>query len=192
MGEIRRRLVHVAGAGFPGLYLLDRELGLGIGWAGVRTLLVTATLVAAVIEGVRLSGRLPDRIEDRVFEPLVRPYERDNAAGYALFLLGATVASAFPPTAAVPAMLMLAIADPISGVLSAGSIAKRAHVVLATFGVCTLLALPFVSSIPAVAGAVTATVADGHKPVIRTYVIDDNLTIPIGAAAAITLGLHVG
>ncbi len=49
-------------------------------------------------------------------------------------------------TIAVPAMLMLAVGDPISGLLgsSDASNIKQAWVLLVMFGVCTLLAAPFV------------------------------------------------
>jgi dolichol kinase len=51
------------------------------------------------------------------------------------------------------------------------------------FGICLLLAAPFVQPAVAIAGALTATAADGLKPVVFSYVVDDNLTIPIGAGA---------
>ncbi|PSQ60006.1 MAG: dolichol kinase, partial [Halobacteriales archaeon SW_9_67_25] len=35
-----------------------------------------------------------------------------------------------------------------------------------------------------------ATVADGVKPVVAGYVLDDNLTIPPAAAVAMTVGLQ--
>ncbi|MFB6352128.1 MAG: hypothetical protein ABEK29_10160, partial [Bradymonadaceae bacterium] len=45
------------------------------------------------------------------------------------------------------------------------------------------------NGVPAVAGALVATLADGTTPVVRGYVIDDNATIPLGAAAAMWLAV---
>ncbi|MCF2207798.1 dolichol kinase, partial [Halobacterium salinarum] len=65
---------------------------------------------------------------------------------------------------------------------------KQGWVLLAPFGVClgiaSLLAVPLSAG---VAGAVTATLADGTTPVVRGYVIDDNASIPLGSAAAMWL-----
>jgi hypothetical protein len=93
---------------------------------------------------------------------------------------------------AVPAMLMLTVADPTSGLLSSGTLrpAKQGWVLLATFGVATLLAVPFVTSLAAVLGGIAATVADGVKPVVRGYVIDDNLTIPVSAAVTMYVAVQ--
>jgi dolichol kinase len=89
-------------------------------------------------------------------------------------------------------MLMLTVADPVSGLLGSGTLrpTKQAWVLLATFGVATLLAAPFVPSTAAVFGGVAATVADGVKPVVRGYVIDDNLTIPVAAATAMYVAIQ--
>jgi len=219
--EPGRRLVHVAGVAFPLSYLLG-----GLAWAELRALLLVGVAVAAVLEFFRLVVRVDHPIYDR----LTRPYEQDNPAGYALYIASvAGVALAFEPPAAVSGMLMLAIADPASGVLSSiadaraepaagdggradsgsragstddagadpdaptGTLGKRPAVIAATFGVCLALAVPV--TVPeagvaaglaaAVAGAAGATLADGVTPVIRGYVVDDNLTIPPAAAVGI-------
>jgi dolichol kinase len=90
-------------------------------------------------------------------------------------------------------MLMLALGDPVSGLLGSGELrrVKRARVLVAMFLVCTSLALPFVSPLAAVLGGVAATLADGVKPVPAGYVIDDNLTIPPAAALAMTAVLGI-
>ncbi|MFC7235069.1 dolichol kinase [Halosegnis marinus] len=183
--EVERRLVHATGAAFPLAYALDL-----LPYAALRLLLSVAVAVAAVLEALRLSGR----VRWAFFDRLTREYERSAPAGYALYLLSmAAVAWLFAPDAAIPAMLMLALGDPVSGLLSTGGLrpAKRGFVLLAMFGVCTLLALPFVGSVPAIAGAAAATLADGVKPVVAGYVVDDNLTIPPAAALAITLATTV-
>jgi len=186
-GEIARRAVHASGAGIPLSHALLPDL---VSWPLVQFFLVGALAVATMLEILRLLGNLDWRIYDR----LTREYEQDNPAGYALYMLSMTiVAFAVAPTVAIPAMLMLAIADPISGLLSAGELrpVKQGWVLLATFGVATLLAVPFVPPLAAILGGGAATVADGLKPVVAGYVIDDNLTIPPAAAAAMVLALQV-
>ena len=189
--EVTRRLVHASTSVVPLSYVfLD-----AVTWRAVQGFLVVAVAVATLLEVVRLYVGL----DWAVFDRLTREYEQDNLAGYFLGTVGMTaVALAFPPTetalvaslgpspVAVPAILMLTVADPVSGLLGSGTLraAKQAWVLLATFGVATLLAVPFVPSIAAVAGGVAATVADGLKPVVRGYVVDDNLSIPVAAAAA--------
>lgn len=185
-GELRRRLVHVSGALVPVPYLLGV-----VPWRVVLYVTLAGAALAVVMEALRLSGRL----RWWLFDELTREYEADNPAGYALYAAGfAAVAVALGPWSApsgvaplaVPAMLMLAVGDPISGVLgSTGAEGiKDVYVLLVMFGVCLLLALPFVGTAAAIAGAVVATVADGVKPVVAGYVVDDNLTIPIGAGVA--------
>ncbi len=182
--EVVRRLVHASGTALPALYLL----GLAT-WLQVTVLFAVGAVVALVLEAVRLIVGLDWRIYDR----LTREYEQDNLAGYALyFLSSAPVAAVFEPRVAVPAILMLTIADPVSGLLGSASAdsVKDGWVLLAVFGVATGLAAPFVPPAAAVLGGFAATVADGVKPVVFGYVLDDNLTIPPAAAVAMTVGLQ--
>jgi dolichol kinase len=185
--ELKRRAVHASGGTVPVLYLLDV-----LAWAEVRLLLVAALAVVTVLEAVRLWVGL----DWWVYEKLTREYEQDNPAGYALFVVSYTaVAFAFEPTLAVPGMLMLAVGDPVSGLLGTNSAgrAKRAGVLAAMFGVCFALAAPFtlslaappLAALAAAVGALGATVADGVKPVVAGYVVDDNLSIPPAACAGI-------
>lgn len=184
--EVKRRLVHVSGTAVPAGYLVGREFGL-LDWTTVRWFLLACAAVALVLEAVRLSVGL----DWRIFDELTRSYEQENLAGYALYLLGmAAVALAFRPRIAVPAMLMLTIADPISGLLGSGKLAKGVHVLFVTFAVCVLIASFFVPPVAAVFGALVATLADGMKPVVRGYVVDDNITIPIGAAVAMFVAVQ--
>jgi len=184
MGELRRRGVHVLGVLVPAAYLLDRRGPDLLDWWHVQAFLVAGTAAVFALEALRLSGRVDWAIYDR----LTREYEQDHLAGYAIYAVGMTAAAlSFEWSIAVAAMLMLAVGDPISGLLSTGDVAKQAWVLGAMFLVCLGLAWPFVSPAAAVAGAAVAAVADGVKPVVRGYVIDDNLTIPIGAGAAMAV-----
>ncbi|MFB6268653.1 MAG: dolichol kinase [Halobacterium sp.] len=187
MSELSRRFVHSTGAVPPLAYLAGV-----VPWWVVQWLLVGCSVLVVVLEVLRLSGYVSWWIYDR----LTREYEQDNPAGYALYVLSYTATLwLFDPAIAVPAVLMLAIADPISGYLSEGGLGrKRTRVLAATFGVClaiatlvdygTFLDVPLAA---AVAGALTATIADGATPIVRGYVIDDNATIPLGAATAMWL-----
>lgn len=182
--EVRRRLVHASGAVLPGAYLTEV-----IDWRTVQALFVLGTAIALGLEALRLFVGL----DWRIYEELTREYEANNLAGYAIYFVGATVVVlGFEPRIAVPAVLMLAIADPVSGLLGSGELrdVKRLNVLAATFGVAVFIAAWFVPPPVAVLGAVAATIADGAKPVIRGSVIDDNLTIPVLAACAMWVGLR--
>jgi dolichol kinase len=194
--EVERRLVHAMGAAIP--------LGWAVGilrWREVQLLWTAALLVALALEAGRLSGRFDLAVYDR----LAREYEADNLAAYALYMVsmtlvaylfafepGTEIAGVLPyrPGVAASAMLMLALADPVSGLLGSGELRsiKPLRVLAATFGVATLLALPFVPLLPAALGGAAAAVADGVKPVVLGYVLDDNLTIPPAAAVGMTVG----
>jgi dolichol kinase len=180
--EVERRLVHVSGVVIPLAYIVGITT-----WTQTRTILVFGTLLAFTLEILRLSSRL----DWEIFETLTREYEHENPAGYALYTISSTaVVLVFPPDVAIPAILMLMIADPVIGVFGSGEVGsvKPVPVLLSMFGICVFLALPFVSPIPAICGAIAATAADGVKPVIASYVIDDNLSIPPAAALAIVAG----
>jgi len=187
--EIGRRLVHASGTVVPAAYLLDSGvLGLGVvTWAVVQGIFVVGAVVALVLEALRLRVGLDWTIYDR----LTREYEADNPAGYALYMIGAAVVTVvFPPGVApglaVAALLMLTIGDPVSGLLSSGGPegVKDRLVMGVTFAVCLGLALPLLPVRAAVLSAVAAVVADSVKPEIAGYVVDDNVSIPIGAAVA--------
>ena len=183
--EVARRLVHASGTGLPALAVFDL-----VSWRVVQALLVVGAGLALLLEVVRLLVGFDWVVYDR----LTREYEQDNLAGYALyFVSSAAVAVVFPEQVAIPAILMLTIGDPISGLLGSGELrtAKRAYVLLTMFGVCALIASFFVGPVPALLGALAATVADGLKPVVAGYVIDDNLTIPLAAAVAMVAGVQL-
>ncbi|MEF8828991.1 MAG: dolichol kinase [Haloarcula sp.] len=189
--EVSRRLVHVTGSAVPLAHLLRPDL---ITWRVVQVFLAVALVVVLVLEAVRLTTGLDWVVYDR----LTREYEQDNPAGYALYIVGMAIVAfavelpSVTEAVAVPAMLMLAVGDPISGLLGstdAGNV-KQAWVLLVMFGVCTLLAAPFVSPAAAVLGGIAATFADGVKPRIAGYVIDDNFSIPVLGALAMWVGVQ--
>jgi dolichol kinase len=195
MSELQRRLVHASGSLVPLGYLLGI-----VPWSVVRGVLVASAVIATVLEVIRLGVGLDWAIYDR----LTREYEQDNPAGYALYTYSmAAVALVFSPPVAAAGMLMLAIGDPISGLLGSADVGevKGATTLGVMFGVCLLLALgTFVleglglrgATVAAgVVGAAGATLADGIKPVVAGYVVDDNLSIPPVACGGMWLVVAV-
>ncbi|KAB1197663.1 MULTISPECIES: dolichol kinase [Haloferax] len=191
--EIKRRLVHASGSGVPLLYILGI-----VDWQTLGYLFVVASVAVTVLELFRLYGDL----EWRIFDELTREYEQDNVAGYALYTYSqAFVALVFAPHVAVPGMLMLTIGDPISGLLGSAPVGemKSFSTLAVMFTVCFALTAPFVipvagvvgGSVAAAAGALGATAADGVKPVVAGYVVDDNLSIPPVSCTAIAVALFV-
>jgi dolichol kinase len=191
--EIARKLVHASGAGIPALYLLNEAFWGSeyLAWDPyIRLLLGGGIVVAIVLEFVRL-GLGWDWI---VFEKLTREYEQDTVAGYAMYVFSGSVTGiVFEPTIAIPAILMLTLADPISGQLSKDELqlVKGALPMSVMFAVCAVIAFVFVDSLlAAILGGLAAMVADGVKPIIGDFVVDDNLTIPVFAALAMFVGLE--
>ena len=180
--ELKRRLVHASGAALVALYVLADHLELGLTWERFGLLMVVLALGTIGLEFLRLRVGMGWWI----YEKLTREYERDQFAGYGYYVVSMTiVVLVFEPELALPAMLMLAIGDPVSGALSDDQLrrVKRPHVLVATFLVMTALAMPFLHEWPAVAVAagLGATLADGVKVTYGDFVLDDNLTIPIYA-----------
>ncbi|AXR76409.1 diacylglycerol/polyprenol kinase family protein [Natrarchaeobaculum sulfurireducens] len=187
--ELKRRLVHASGAGLVALWLLADAFELGLTWAQFRLLMVVLAVGVIGLEFLRLRVGL----EWWIYEKLTREYEADQFAGYGYYMVSMTiVVLLFQPAIALPAMLMLALGDPISGALSDDTLrrVKRPPVLAATAGVMLVLALPFLPPAAAVAAALGGTVADGIKVTYGEFVLDDNLTIPIYAAVAAWLVLE--
>lgn len=192
--ELKRRLVHAGGT----VLLIPHLLG-WVSWSVTTVFLSGFALFVGVLEFLRLGVG----VEHPLFEMLTRPYEEHSVGGYVLYMISiAGVAALFAPTVAIPAILMLTLADPISGALgrNAADEPKRPTVWVVTFLVCVAIALPFtlpaagsrvgVGVAAAVVGAAGATVADGLPPLIRGVPVDDNITIPPAAAVGIRLVLQ--
>lgn len=193
MGEIGRRLVHASGVGYPAIFLL----GL-VTWEQLQVLLGISLGVAIVLETLRLRVGL----DWWIYEHLTRPYEADAVAGYGLYMCSITLVSfVFDWEIAVPAMLMLMLGDPVSGYLGSGKLKriKSIRAMSGMFVVSFLVTVPFALAIlenyewaivAALLGASAGTVADAIKPTIGSFVVDDNLTIPIFGAIALWLAFR--
>ena len=186
-GEFKRRLVHASGTGLPLLYVLGI-----VTWREFGVVMLACSTLAAALEFIRLVVG----VEWSVFDELTRPYEQENVAGYGLYMFSITaVVLTVAPYVAVPAVLMLTIGDPISGLLATTRGAgepKQPRTLAAMFATCLAVSVPFlvpaagvaVGVAASIAAALAATVADGFTPVIAGYVIDDNASIPVDAAVA--------
>lgn len=178
--EIGRRLVHSSGIVFPMTYLLTDE------WVYVQLLLLVALIVASVLEYLRLKKGYSNILFDR----LTRPYESEKIAGYYLYIVGMfLVAVLLHPLIAVSSMLILAIGDPVGGILS-DSEPEGTKSIIAVFSVLTVstiiafsvtsISFPTSeSAIMALTGGFVGTLSDYKKLIVKNYIVDDNLVIPV-------------
>lgn len=201
MSELSRRAVHISGVIAPLTYL-----GNVLTYRQIQVILVAGSLLVIGLELVRLRFDAVPGPLDRLYDALTREYEETNVAGYALYMFSVTaIALVFAPVAAIPAMLMLSVADPISGELGTAKPGerKRLSVLVVTFLICLALALgalwlidpaagPAVRVAAAALGALGATLADGYTLVVAGRVIDDNATIPPASALGIAFVLWLG
>lgn len=190
-GEVGRRLVHASGAVFPLGYLLaERVAAVPADWRAFQAVVLAGVALAAVLEALRLRVGL----DWWIFEQLTREYEQEKVAGYALYALSfGVLVVAFRPAIALAAMLMLSFADPVGGILAGEDPipVKRPLALAGTFLVCLAVGAALLPIAAAVAAAAAATVADGVFFEVREYVIDDNLTLPLSAAAAAWLAIRL-
>lgn len=177
-GEHGRNLVHALGTAFPALLVLP-----GVEWMHVTLLIVLVTVAVVALEVLRLRMGVWLFLHDL----LLREYEQDAPAAYMLYMAGMTiVAVVFEPHIAIPAILMLTLADPFAGVVSDDELrrVKRLMSLAVMFGLCALLALPFAYEEPlaVLLGATGGMLADGVKLSVGGFVLDDDLTVaPMGA-----------
>lgn len=186
MGEIARRLVHASGVAIPGIYLIEL-----VTWDQLRILLVLGFLIALSLEWIRLRIGL----DWWIYEHLTRPYEAETFAGYGYYMVSITIVGLlFEPEVAIPGMLMLMLGDPISGYLGSGEFerVKAPIAIIGMFLVGLVVTMPFAIDIlgtiglallASVLAAGAGTIADAVKPTFGSFVVDDNLTIPIFSAA---------
>ncbi|ELZ03129.1 dolichol kinase-like protein [Natrialba chahannaoensis JCM 10990] len=191
--ELKRRLVHSSGAGLVALYLLATYLDLGLTWERFGVLMTVLAVGTIALEFVRLNVGL----DLWIYEKLTRDYEQDQFAGYGYYMVSMTiVVLLFQPDIALPAMLMLAIGDPISGAVSDNTLrrVKSTKVLVTMFVVSAIIAAPFLYEVPpaVLAAALGATIADGVKVQIGDFIVDDNLTIPIYAGVLAWVVLEFG
>ena len=176
-----RRAFHAANG--VAVALLPEAIGLGRG----PVLVVLGILLVAVVAAdiVRLRDTRLNTLFFRMFPALASPREAVGIASSTWYLVGVFLTYAlFPMRVAVPGILVLALADPAAGTLGRlygkrrlghGTWVGSAAFLAVAFGVLAL-------HLGAAAGLAAALIVTMIEVV--PWRLDDNLTVPLGAAFA--------
>jgi len=179
-----RRVFHATN----GLVVALAPGALGFGRFDVALVLGLMLAVLVAVDATRLRAPGANALFFRTFPGLASPREAVGVASSTWFVLGALLTwTLFPAEVAVPALLVLALADPTAGTLGrlygrhkigAGSVEGS----LAFFVVASLVLLVTVGGFAAVlvAGAVTVVEATPWR-------LDDNLSVPLSAGLLLLL-----
>jgi dolichol kinase len=174
-----RKLFHLTGSIIPAIYLLtDKQ----------TALMVTAAIfvVDVILEMLRLKGfmKVP------FIEKNMKKEESNRLSGSFFYILsGLITITFFEKNIAISSLFILSIADPLSSLL--GSRFGRVHLfgkslegTMTFFAASFLILRVFSFSLPiAVAGAFIASLTE----LFSSRPIDDNLSIPLVTALAMTL-----
>lgn len=175
-----RRLFHAAaGVGIAGgLLVLDPPWGAAVG------LLALLTLIAAGVDLLRLTRPAVNVLFFRVLRPLASPREAQGVASSTWYLLGILLAVAvFPRPVAIPAILVLALADPAASYLGRRWGRRRlgagtAEGSLVFLGVALAVLVPAAGWVVGAAVALLTAAAEAAP-----LPVDDNLLIPLLSGA---------
>ena len=168
--------------------------GLGVAWivyllsphsSTTRWIFGSVLAATLLVDLLRLKEEALNRIVFRTFSALLRSREV-HFPSLSWYMLGVFLVLWVPdPTSAIPALLVLAAADPVAGVvgqtwgshpLGKGSFEGS----LVFFVVALVVLIPFVGIVPALGVAAMATVAE-----VLPTPLDDNLLIPVVTALAL-------
>ena len=161
--------------------------------AGPGSAVPTATLAAALavalaLDWIRLRSRAANTRFFRVFPALASPREARGPASSTWYILGAlTVLVATPDRVFVPAMLVLALADPSASVV--GRLRGRHRLGKGSWeGTATFFVVAAAVLVP-FAGLQAALIAAAAVAIVEVLPIgvDDNLTVPVSTALALWL-----
>ena len=174
-----RKLFHITGSIIPVVYLLtDKQ----------TALIVTAGLfvVDIVLEIMRIKGFM----NVSFIENNMKKEESNRLSGSFFYILsGLVTIILFEKNIAVSSLFILSIADPLSSLIGSRFgrvrfLRKSLEGTMTFFAVAFLILRVFSFSIPiAAAGAAIAALTE----LFSTRFIDDNLSIPLGTALAMTL-----
>jgi dolichol kinase len=185
--EIRRKLVHLSSGAFPVAYwLTDRPFMLRV--------LVPLVAVAIVAETLRHQNPGFRALIDRWLGRIIRQAEAHTLTGATYVTLAALLTIVlFEKPIAITALLFMSVSDALASLVGirfgrarffgkslAGSAAF--FVSAGVIGLLVLSATPLI----ALAGALVGTVVEAVPLKIGGYRLDDNLSIPLIAGAAMT------
>jgi len=201
MAELKpkRKLFRMVGLLFPALYTLGDAAAPG---AGRIAAIATVSLFLAILlalEWVRFARPGVNRWLFDHFRSFTKEKERRRASSTTLFLLACLITMlVFSKGIAIAAMLMLVFGDPVAEMVGTRwgrtpLLRKSVEGTLAGLAACLAVSLPLAAvswSPPAVVlviGAAAATLIE-----LLPLPLDDNLTIPLGAGAAMMAALAWG
>jgi dolichol kinase len=177
--SVWRNLFHFSGIVIPLTYLLS-------GQRPALVLCVSLLAVSGLLETLRITGR----IRLPAFQKYLRDRETRRPSGSFFFLLSSLVTMLlFPEMAAVPAVFVLSISDPLASFVGR-TYGRRPLLGKSLEGCGTfflsafLILMAFSIPIHIAAGAALLTTL---TEVFSSRLFDDNLFIPIVAAAGISL-----
>jgi dolichol kinase len=185
--EIRRKLIHLSSGAFPVAYwLTDRPFMLRV--------LVPLVVVAIVAETLRHWSPGFRAFIDRWLGRIIRQAEAHTLTGATYVTLAALLTIVlFEKPIAITALLFLAVSDALASLVGIrfgrarffGKSLAGSTAFFVSAGVISLLVLSATPLI-ALAGALVGTVVEAVPLKIGGYRLDDNLSIPLIAGAAMT------
>ena len=179
--ESWRRTLHVASGSLGLLWYLR------VPAVTITAILLSLLALAAVLEGLRRAGAGTRAGIERLSFGALRPEEANRVTGATLLAAGYALAwLAFPPSAAAPAILVTATADPAAALVGTrfgvrGRKSWQGSAAALTVALLVLLAQR-IGAGPSFTAAAVATLAEraGARGL-------DNLTVPALTAAALTV-----
>lgn len=175
-----RRLFHAVN----GLIVVGVILVLDPSWVLSVALLAGIVVVLFLVDGARFAFPPLNRLFFRVLRPFASPREARGVASSTWYMLGILLAVAFfPREIAIPAILVLALADPLASYLGYRFGKRRfgSGSVLGTavfFAAAVAILVPLSGMVPAL---ITAVVVSLLEPI--PWRLDDNLVIPLAVGA---------
>lgn len=175
-----RRLFHAG----SGLILAWAPAALGLGRPAVVAALAAVVVVLAAGDVVRLRAPRLNALFFSAFPSLASPREAHRPASSTWYAVGALLTwLLFPPAIAVPAILVLALADPAASML--GRLVGRRRLGKGTVeGSLVFLAVAGAVLVATTSSWTAALVVAVGVTLVEVvpWRLDDNLTIPVAAA----------
>ncbi len=185
--EVRRKLIHLGSAAIPITYwLTNRSVMLYV--------LVPLVVIAIVGETLRHTRPGFRRFIDGWLGRILRQAEAHTLAGATYVVFAASLAILlFDKPIAITVLLFLSVSDALASLIGirfgrirlGGKSLEGCAAFFVSAAAIALLVLP--STLVAIVGAAVATVTEALPLKLAGHKLDDNLTIPLVAGAAMTL-----